>query len=83
MIERHPFTVMLLCVALIILGSCIGTRVGAAGLLIATDRYQLDQGATVYTWLDERHGLFCSMVPGTGLSCVSLKDTSYGWSIGK
>jgi hypothetical protein len=52
-------------------------------MLVATESYQLDQGATVYTWLDERHGLFCSMVPGTGLSCVSLKDTSYGWSIGK
>jgi hypothetical protein len=83
MIERHPVTIAVLCIALIVLATCLGTRAGAAGLLIATDSYQLDQGATVYTWLDERHGLFCSMVPQTGLSCVALTDTSYGWSIGK
>lgn len=83
MIEHHSSLVMVLCIAALVLGTCIGTRVSASGLLVPVNSYQLEHGTTVLVWIDERYGLFCTMVLGTGLSCVPLRETTYGQQIGK
>ena len=85
MIERHPVLIALICIAAIVLGSCIGTRVGAAGLLVPSTTYQVEGVGTVTVWIAERYGQLCSSVggwPTVSITCMKLADTTYGRQIG-
>jgi hypothetical protein len=82
MIERHPILIALLMISMVILGSCIGTHVGAT-LLVPVRVYQLETGETIHTWLDEELGVACVRVVNmSGGGCVGLRDTVYGRQIG-
>jgi len=84
MFERHPFAITLLCLAALILATCVGARVGAQTLFVPSTSYQVEDVGTVMVWLDEARGLLCELVgtwPSPALSCVPLQDTVYGRQI--
>jgi hypothetical protein len=61
-----------------------------ATLLVPVDTYQLENGAQIVVWIDERYQQLCTAIydgrgaaqPG-GLDCRSLEDTPYGKQIGR
>ena len=85
MIDRHPILIAVICIVAIVLGSCIGTRVGAAGIIVPSDSYVVEGVGTVRVWISERYGQHCSSVgawPTVSITCMKLADTTYGRQIG-
>lgn len=53
----------------------------AQSITMPTQQYRLDTGDMVLTWLDERRGVQCFAILGTGLTCIPLTASVYNWPI--
>lgn len=75
---RERLRVLAVLLAALLLSA---TAASAETIRIATvtERYQLDNGMTVYVWLDEPRGLLCEAITGTGMTCIPLTSSVYNW----
>lgn len=77
-VERHALVVAVLVLVGLALALCAAPP---PPLILPAEQYVMSTGASVTTWLDERHGLLCIAISGGGLDCVPLADTTYGRQI--
>lgn len=76
---RERLKVLIVLLAALLLLLVVGAHAETIKIVTTTERYQLDNGMTVYVWLDEPHGLLCEAIGGVGLTCIPLTASVYNW----